>query len=68
MRHAEGLRIAADAAASTLKGGEDGEGASSALASASTGLGSVSGVDPELDRLAARVESLSLEAEDVGTE
>ncbi|MGK2931173.1 MAG: AAA family ATPase, partial [Solirubrobacterales bacterium] len=28
LRHAEGLRIAADAAASTLKGGEDGEGAS----------------------------------------
>ena len=68
LRHAEGLRIAAEGAATRLKGDENGEGASGDLAEASTGLGAVAGVDGELDALAARVESLVLEAEDVGAE
>jgi len=68
LRHAEGLRVAAEGAAMKLKGDEGGEGATTELAAASTGLGAVAGVDPELDRLAARVESLVLEAEDVGAE
>ncbi len=68
LRHAEGLRLAADGAAIRLKGDENGEGATGDLAAASTGLGSVTGVDPDLDKLAGRVESLVLEAEDVGAE
>lgn len=68
LRHAEGLRLAADGAALRLKGDENGEGAAAGLAAASTGLGAVTGVDSELDQLAARVESLVLEAEDVGAE
>ena len=68
LRHAEGLRIAADTAATRLKGDEAGGGATSELAAASAGLAAEAGVDPELDRLAARVESLAIEAEDAGTD
>jgi DNA repair protein RecN (Recombination protein N) len=68
LRHAEGLRLAAEGAACRLKGDENGEGAAGDLAAASGELGGVSGVDPGLDSLAARVESLLLEAEDVGNE
>jgi len=68
LRHAEGLRLAALDAAERLKGGDTGEGASGDLAQASTGLGSVRGVDQTLDTLGDRVESLLLEIEDVGVE
>ncbi len=68
LRHAEGLRLAADDAAIRLRGAEGGEGATNELAAASTGLGAVTGVDPALDKLAGRVESLVLEAEDIGAE
>lgn len=68
LRHAEGLRIAANVAAAVLKGDENGEGAVGELARASGELGSVRGVDGDLDALAARVESLQLEAEDIGVE
>ncbi|MBK8294557.1 MAG: DNA repair protein RecN [Solirubrobacterales bacterium] len=54
--------------ATELRGDEGGEGATNELAAASTGIGSVAGVDPELDKLAGRVESLVLEAEDIGAE
>jgi DNA repair protein RecN (Recombination protein N) len=68
LRHAEGLRVAATGAAARLRGDETGEGAAGELARASTGLGNVRGVDAGLDALADRVESLVLEAEDIGTE
>ncbi len=68
LRHAEGLRVAANIAAAVLKGDENGEGAVGELARASGELGSVRGVDGDLDALAARVESLQLEAEDIGVE
>lgn len=68
LRHAEGLRIASTGAAARLKGDESGEGAAGDLARASTELGGVRGVDSTLDTLADRVESLLLEAEDIGAE
>ena len=68
LRHAEGLRIASTGAAARLKGDENGDGAAGDLARASTELGGVRGVDATLDALGDRVESLLLEAEDVGAE
>lgn len=68
LRHAEGLRLASTDAAARLKGDESGEGAAGDLARASTELGAVRGVDAGLDALAERVESLLLEAEDIGVE
>jgi len=66
--HAEGLRLASTEAAVRLKGDESGEGAAGDLARASTELGGVRGVDSGLDTLADRIESLLLEAEDIGVE
>jgi len=70
LRHAEGLRDAAAAAAARLRGDGLGEadGAAGELARARDSLGAVRGVDPELDRLADRAESLALELDDVGVE
>ena len=68
LRHAEGRRLAADDAATRLRGVEGEQGATNGIAAALTGLGAVTGVDPELDKLAGRVESLVLEAEDGGAE
>jgi DNA repair protein RecN (Recombination protein N) len=66
LRHVEALRSAAGAGVGALAGGEeDGGGASLALAAAAHALEAASGVDGELDALAARVRALSLEAEDL---
>jgi DNA repair protein RecN (Recombination protein N) len=66
LRHVEALRSSAAAGVGALAGGEeDGGGASLALAAAAHALESASGVDAELDALAARVRALSLEAEDL---
>jgi DNA repair protein RecN (Recombination protein N) len=68
LRHAESLRTAADSAASGLRGdGLDG-GAAAELARAAAAVASLKGVDAELDPLIERVESLALEAEDIGVE
>ncbi|MGK2955412.1 MAG: DNA repair protein RecN [Solirubrobacterales bacterium] len=68
LRHAEGLRLAAVGVAQRLRGDESSEGITGELAAASGELGGVTGVDPTLDQLAGRVESLLLEAEDTGNE
>ncbi|MDQ2621554.1 MAG: DNA repair protein RecN [Actinomycetota bacterium] len=71
LRHTESLRIASSQAAAALKGdpgADGGEGAAGELARAASGLTAVRGVDPALDELADRVESLLLEAEDAGAE
>ncbi|MCB0857644.1 MAG: DNA repair protein RecN [Solirubrobacterales bacterium] len=68
LRHVEGLREAAAGAGGRLRGDEDADGAAGLLAGARDLIGGVSGVDPVLDELAARIESLALEAEDVGVE
>jgi DNA repair protein RecN (Recombination protein N) len=69
LRHAEGLREAAfGALAGAIGAEEDGGGAASALAAAEAQLGSVSGVDAELDALAARLGALAVELGDVAGE
>lgn len=68
LRHAEGLREAAAGAGARLRGDEDAEGAAGLLAAARDSLQGLRGVDGELDGLAARVESLVLETEDIGLE
>ena len=66
LRHVEALRSAAGAGVEALAGAdEDGGGASLALAAAAQALDGVTGVDAELDGLAARVRALALEAEDL---
>lgn len=68
LRHAEGLRGAASGAAMRLRGDIENEGAAGLLAGARDALANLAGVDPVLDELAVRVESLALEIEDVGVE
>lgn len=68
LRHAEGLREAAAGAGAALRGGEDSEGSAGLLASARDLLAVRRGVDSDLDELAARVESVALEVEDIGVE
>lgn len=68
LRHVEGLREAAAGAGGRLRGDEDTEGAAGLIAGARDLIGGVRGVDPVLDELAGRIESLALEAEDVGIE
>lgn len=68
LRHSESLRESASGAALRLRGDESNDGATGLLAGARDALGGLHGVDPELDVLAARVESLTLEIEDVGQE
>jgi DNA repair protein RecN (Recombination protein N) len=63
LRHVEALRAAAAGGAAALEG-ED-SGAAMALATGAQALESASGVDPELDGLAARARALALEAEDL---
>jgi DNA repair protein RecN (Recombination protein N) len=66
LRHVEALRAAVAGGVGALAGGEeDGGGAASALAAAAHALEAVSGVDAELDGLAARVQALAIEAEDL---
>jgi DNA repair protein RecN (Recombination protein N) len=68
LRHAGSLREAAETATSALRGdGVDG-GASGEVARAAASLAGARGLDPALDELVARVESLALELEDVGVE
>ncbi|MCB0870126.1 MAG: DNA repair protein RecN [Solirubrobacterales bacterium] len=68
LRHSEGLREAAAGAGARLRGDEQLEGATGLLAAARDSLSGLRGVDPVLDELSGRVDSLALEAEDVGVE
>lgn len=68
LRHVEALREAASGASERLRGNEDVDGASGLVVRARDLLEAARGVDPELDDLTSRVESLALEIEDVGTE
>lgn len=70
LRHAEQLREAASDAAHRLRGDGAGgsDGATGELARARDAIAPLRGVDPELDGLADRVESVALELEDVGIE
>ena len=68
LRHAEGLRLAAAEAAAILRGDGETEGARGELARAGRSLAGAGGLDPGLDALADRVESLTLELEDAGVE
>ncbi len=68
LRHAESLRAAADSAASGLRGDGMEGGASAELAGASAALSPLRGVDPALDPLIGRIESLALETDDIGVE
>ena len=65
LEHTETLLVAADGAGAALL---DEDGAHDALAAAVAALRAESGVDAALDELAARTESLRLEAQDVGLE
>jgi DNA repair protein RecN (Recombination protein N) len=66
LRHVEALRTAVAGGVAALAGGEeDGGGAALALAAAAQALEAVGGVDAELDGLAARVQALAIEAEDL---
>ena len=68
LRHAESLRGAADGAAVALRGDDMEGGASAEIARASAALAAMRGVDPALDPLIARMESLALEIDDAGIE
>jgi DNA repair protein RecN (Recombination protein N) len=69
LRHAEGLREAAGRAIEALSGGgEDDDGARSALGVAEAGLAAVDGVDAALDAHAERVRALSVELDDVAAD
>jgi DNA repair protein RecN (Recombination protein N) len=67
LRQAEGLREAAAGAAEGTAGTGDADdaGAAGALAAAESLLGAISGVDPRLDEIAARLAGLSVELSDV---
>jgi DNA repair protein RecN (Recombination protein N) len=67
LRHAEALRAAAQAGAEAISP-EEGTGVGAALAAAAAQLEAVAALDPALQALAARMESLRYEAEDVGSE
>ena len=68
LRHQEGLRAGALAAAEALSPESGGPGASFLLAEAGRRLEETSGVDVELDGLLERVRSLGYEAQDVAAE
>lgn len=68
LRHAEGLREAAIGAAARLSGDEEMEGATGLVAGARDLLDDVKGIDGDLDLLETRLESLTLELEDVAAE
>ncbi len=68
LRHAEGLRSAAEAAAAGLRGDGLDDGAVGGVSQAAGQLAGVSGVDPDLDLLIERVKSLALEIDDAGVE
>ncbi len=68
LRHAEGLRAAAEGAASVLRGDGLEDGAAGGVSQAAGLLAGVSGVDDGLDLLIKRVKSLALEIDDAGVE
>ncbi len=69
LRHLSALMGAAAAGIAALAGeGEDGSGATMALAGASHALEATRGVDAELDALATRAQALSVEADDLAGE
>ncbi len=69
LRHAEGLREAAEGAhAGAVGTDEDGGGAAGALARAESLLQGVEGVDADLDAIAERVSALAVEVADVAGE
>lgn len=68
LRHADSLRRAAASALGALRGEGESEGAGAEVARVSAEAGANRGVDPDLDRIADRLESLSLEIDDLGGE
>jgi DNA repair protein RecN (Recombination protein N) len=69
LRHLGALLEAAAGGVDAISGGDDeGGGAAQALAGASRALEAIRGVDTGLDRLADRVATLAVEADDVATE
>jgi DNA repair protein RecN (Recombination protein N) len=68
LRHAETLRAAALGGADALDPDGDGVGVVGLLAQAAAGLDGVAGVDAQLDALAARLQSLQHEADDLARE
>jgi DNA repair protein RecN (Recombination protein N) len=69
LRHAESLRGAAASARAKLSDGDGTElGAAGALAAVEAELNGPSGIDPELDEIAARVGPLVVELNDLGIE
>ena len=69
LRHLEGLRAAAGGGAEALAPEDaEGPGAALLLAQAEQAADGVSGVDPALDGLAARLRALRIEAEELGVE
>jgi len=70
LRRAEDLREAATAAAGHLRGDAlgAGDGIVAGLGESQVLLSRLHGLDPELDRIAARLESLALELDDAGRE
>ncbi len=67
LRHLEGLRAAAAHALAAVAP-EEGGGGVEALATASSALLSIQGVDPALDALADRAQALAVEADDLAGE
>ena len=68
LRNADSLRQAAASAYETLRGEGETGGAGAELARVAAEAGANRGVDPDLDRIADRLESLSLEVDDLGGE
>ena len=68
LRHSESLREGAGAALHAISGGEEGGGASAALAAAEAALGRVSALDPALDALAERAVAAAVELGDLAGE
>ena len=68
LRHVESLRSAADSALGIVRGAAGVDGVADSAARASGLLAGEAGRDEDLDRLAARMESVSLEFEDVAVE
>jgi DNA repair protein RecN (Recombination protein N) len=68
LQHVDALRRVAAEASAALKGDGSREGATSDLARAASEVVGQKGVDPQLDRIGERLESLSLEAEDLAGE
>ena len=68
LRHLEGLRAASAGGAEALMPETDAPGAATLLAEAERLAATVAGVDPKLDGLAARMQALRVEAEDLAGE